>query len=118
MIPYITSSTGIVFTGTAEPSTSIEVRTSTGFLVVTGSTTASGVYTLTLPNYLPEGNYAFIITSRDQANNTSTGVSLNMTVDRTAPTITSYTHTSSPSATGAISFSGMTESGSTVSVTI
>lgn len=115
---YVTSLTGITLTGTAEANSTIELRTSTGVLVATGITTASGEYNFSIPTFLIEGDYSFVLTSIDQAMNTSSGTPVALRVDRTIPTVPTYTHTASPSSTGAISFSGTAESGSTIRITV
>ena len=117
-LPYVTSLTGITLTGSAEANSTIELRSSTGVLIATGITNGSGEYSIDLPSYLIEGTYSYILTSTDTANNTSTGLTAQLRVDRTAPVAPTYTHTASPSSTGAISFSGTAESGSTIRITV
>ena len=87
---YLTNSGVITIQGTAEINRLISIYSSTGILIATGTTTASGTYSLTLPGTYADGSYAglTITATNTTSGNVSSTTSLVFTVDTTPPVVT------------------------------
>ncbi|MCP3060872.1 Ig-like domain-containing protein [Myxococcus sp. K38C18041901] len=110
--------TGTAFTGTAEPSSRVDVVV--GTLSWTATTAANGQWSVPTKTNIPDGDHTAVVTATDALNNKSDPATRPFSVDTTPPAkpIITTPRADTVVGTAGTAIAGEAEAGSTVVVTI
>jgi large repetitive protein len=115
---YVTSDSTPIFTGSGEANNTFIIRNASGTIIATGTVDASGNWTHTPTTPIPDGSYAYNITTIDAAGNTSLARLIPLIIDTTTPLPPSISNptASGTSSTATPTLTGTGEAGSVFTV--